>query len=119
MADEGRSEMQNRLQPGDLRKQAATRNDIQLRPSLAILSAALRNREGDAMMNQIVAQLSPEAKDYWRGLDRRPERRTQFWVWLNDALQFEVGPEELEEFFASDRITPDERQRLLDLPRRK
>jgi len=41
-------------------------------------------------------------------------------IWLRDAMDLKVGDEELEDFFASeDKLTPDQRQELLDRPRAK
>ncbi|MCC7474541.1 MAG: hypothetical protein IT425_04045 [Pirellulales bacterium] len=71
---------------------------------------------GEEIMNQLVAKLSDQARAHWKSLHRR-EQRLQFGRWLREALQPKWGAAELEEFFASDRIPPDERQRLFDLPK--
>jgi hypothetical protein len=98
------------------RKRAAGVDDSQLRPALAKLVEALRNKEfRDAMMDRLVGSLSPEAQDHWNKLGRGGEQRVQFAQWFREALQ-PAGPEELEGFFSKE-LSPEDRQRLLDMPR--
>jgi hypothetical protein len=87
--------------------------------ALFIVLAAIRNNEyGEATTDELVSKLSPEAQEHWNKLGRgRRERWFQVWQWMWDALNPKLGPEELEQFFVSDKLTPDERQKLLELPR--
>jgi hypothetical protein len=87
--------------------------------ALWILREAIQNNEyGEEAMDRLVGTLSQETQDHWKRLGRRRrERWFQLWQWIHDALQPTWGPEKLERFFTSDKLTPDERQKLLDMPR--
>lgn len=88
--------------------------------ALVILwSELLEDNKFEAAANQLVAKLSPEARTHWDSLERGPRelRKRQFGVWIRDAIRPKLDPEELERFFASDELTNDQRQRLLEMQR--
>ncbi len=66
-------------------------------------------------VDRLLSKLSPEARDHWNQLGLGGRMR-QLWQWEVDALDPQLGPAELEQFFASD-LTPTEQQMLLDMPR--
>jgi hypothetical protein len=67
-----------------------------------------------ATIDRLLSKLSPETRDHWNQL--ASGLRYQLWQWELDALKPQWGQAELEQFFASD-LTPEERQKLLDMPR--
>ncbi len=88
------------------------------RPAMLILlhAANPNNKKGKETIDELISKLSPEAREHWSKLSERHERFVQLVQWARDALQPKWGPEQLEDFF-SDKLTPEEQQRLLDLPR--
>lgn len=84
-----------------------------------ILRTAIQNNEnGQAIMDSLVSKLSPEAQDHWKKMNHgRREHWIQLWQWVHDAMKPKYGPEDIEQFFVSDELSADERQRLLEMPR--
>jgi hypothetical protein len=80
-------------------------------------------RKRAEMGEQLTSKLSPASQAHLKSLERsqRPfEKSGQIGIWLRDAMDLKVDQEELEDFFASeDKLTPDKRQELLDMPRAK
>lgn len=117
LAEEKSKELQQRFPPEGWRRPTPRPDEPQIRPALAALGAMLRNqREREAMMNQLVDKLSLSAQQQWRGLPGDRERVFQFFRWLRD-LHAIGNDEELEQFFASENVSRDERQRLLEMRR--
>jgi hypothetical protein len=74
--------------------------------------------------DRLTSKLSPESHAHLKSLAKSPRpldrQRWQMGIWIRDALDPKVEPEELEDFFASeDKLLPDKRQELLDKPRAK
>jgi hypothetical protein len=70
-----------------------------------------------ATIDRLINKLSSEAQEHWNQLGRGwREPWFQLMQWEHDALQPQWGQAELEQFFETD-LTPDERQKLLDMPR--
>ena len=65
--------------------------------------------------NRLVSKLSETERSHWQSLDR-PRQWGQLWIWIQDAMKLKPDPEKLEQFFASDKLTPKQRQELLDKP---
>jgi hypothetical protein len=63
--------------------------------------------------NRLVGKLSNVERDRWKTLDRQ-HKWGQLWIWIKDAMNLKADPEKLEEFFASEKLTPEQRQKLLD-----
>jgi hypothetical protein len=72
--------------------------------------------------NQLIGKLSPEAQAQWKKVSQSPrpfDRGRQMLAWVRDSMDMKVDQNQLEEFFASDDLSPDKRQELLDKPRPK
>jgi hypothetical protein len=69
----------------------------------------------------LLNNLSEDVKNHWNNLPRWPRerRRNQLTEWLHEASQPKWGPQDLEKFFLSDKLSQDEKQRLLEMPRAK
>jgi hypothetical protein len=72
---------------------------------------------------KLTSKLSPDSRAHLKtlGKSQRPfDKARQLWMWIREAMSPKVEQEELEDFFASeDKLTPDKRQELLDMPRAK
>jgi anti-sigma factor RsiW len=72
---------------------------------------------------RLTRKLSPESQAHLKALEKsqRPfDKGRQMGMWIREAMSPKVDQEELEDFFASeDKLTPDQRQELLDMPRAK
>jgi hypothetical protein len=72
---------------------------------------------------KLTSKLSPESQAHLKDLakSQRPfDRARQMGIWIREAMSPKVEQGELEDFFASeDKLTPDQRQELLDMPRGK
>jgi hypothetical protein len=72
---------------------------------------------------RLTRKLSPESQAHLKALEKtqRPFDKTrQMGIWIREAMSPKVDQEELEDLFASeDKLTPDQRQELLDMPRAK
>jgi hypothetical protein len=67
----------------------------------------------DAMRERLTSHLSPAAKSTLQSLRRRQDE--QLMRWVRESLSPKPGPEELEQFFAT-QLDIEERARLLSLP---
>jgi hypothetical protein len=70
--------------------------------------------------NQLVSKLSPEAREHWKKLEqtgRQFDKPRQMGMWIREAMDMRVEQDELEKFFADDKLTPERKQQLLDEPR--
>jgi hypothetical protein len=70
----------------------------------------------EQLQERLIADLSAPAQDHFESLRPRDQRR-QLWRWIRDALQPDYGPQELQAYFVSDKLTADQREELLGLPR--
>lgn len=70
---------------------------------------------------KLMSKLTPESQAHLKTLEKsqRPfDKARQMGIWIREAMSPKVDQEELEDFFASeDKLTPDQRQELLDMPR--
>jgi hypothetical protein len=69
---------------------------------------------------RLIGSLSENARAHWDSLGRGQRqfaKPRQFWMWLQDAMKFKATPQDLEDHFASDKLKPEEKQRLLNQPR--
>lgn len=69
---------------------------------------------------QLIESLSEQARTHWDSLgrgQRQLAKPRQFWIWLTDAMKLKATPQDLEDHFASDKLKPEEKQRLLNQPR--
>lgn len=100
-----------------MRRSTDGRDLSQTRLALRKLVTAIRNgAKIDELIGRLVQTLSPEAQDHWKALKNERERKVQFAQWLRDVAATGKD-EELEAFFASDEVSPDDRQRLLERSR--
>jgi hypothetical protein len=115
---EGRREAWQRL---TRRREGQASGALEPGQALYILLVELRNPERrEATRERLVGVLSPAAQEHWQRLDRRPGdasrlRSEQLGRWIREALKPEWGPTELEAFFASDDLSNDDRERLLNM----
>jgi hypothetical protein len=87
------------------------------------LSQEKDNNKRAAIEERLASKLSPESQEHLKSLAKSPrpfDKARQIGIWIRDAMDLKVDPEELEKFFASeDKLLPDKRQELLDKPRAK
>lgn len=69
----------------------------------------------DEVLDRLTSGLSPTSRQHLESLPPR-ERWRQLQHWIREALQLELGPEQLERFFVSDELDNNEREHLLNLP---
>jgi hypothetical protein len=122
LAKEERAKWLEKLPPGVDRNRIPNMDANNVGPVLYILSEALRNDENsEATINRLLSKLSPATNEHWKRLSRWQwdKRRRQLSAWIHEAIQTKWGPEDLELFFVSDKLTNDQRQKLLDMPRSK
>ncbi len=93
------------------------------RQTLAELFQEKDNNKRLETEKRLVSTLSPVAQAHWESLGRGQRefgKQRQLWVWIQDAMKLKASPEDLVKFFADeDKLTPDQRQKLLDEPRAK
>jgi hypothetical protein len=81
------------------------------------------NNKRAEMEERLISKLSPDSQAHFKSLAKSPrpyDRARQMAIWVREAMDPRVEPEELEDFFASeDKLLPDKRQELLDKPRAK
>jgi hypothetical protein len=81
------------------------------------------NNKRAQIEEHLTSKLGPASQAHLKSLakSQRPfDKARQMWIWIRDAMNPKVDQEELEDFFASeDKLTPDQRQELLDMPRAK
>jgi hypothetical protein len=88
--------------------------------TLMALVESFRGNSRERTERQLIGALSPAAQAHWESLGRSQRefgRARQLWMWIQDAMNLKADPKKLEEFFASDKLQPDEKQRLLNQPR--
>lgn len=97
------------------RRLGAGREDLQFWAILKGLGSTLGDKsQRDATIEQLVHSLSAEALTHWRGM-KKEQQYAQFIQWIRD-LRSTGNDEDLEKFFASDKVSLEERQRLLEMP---
>jgi hypothetical protein len=84
--------------------------------SMFVLADLFRGDKREETANRLVGKLSETERSHWQSLDRQ-RKAGQLWIWIQDAMRLKADPEKLEQYFASDKLTPDARQKLLDKPR--
>jgi hypothetical protein len=117
IARDKRSEFQERNRQG--RKSDRTPNLARQATTITIWEL-FRGNEREKTEQRLVGKLSKDAQDHWANLGRGQRdfgKPRQLWVWIQDAMKLKADPEELERFFASDKIPLDKRQELLNQPR--
>ena len=98
----GRKEMQDERSGGRQR-------------SMFFLGDLFREDKRDQLATRLVGKLSSPEQDYWKSLEG-PRKWAQLGIWIQDAMKLKADPKQLELFFASDKLTPELRQKLLDKP---
>ena len=88
---------------------------VALQGSMFVLAELLRGSKRDETVERLVKTLSEAERIHWQTLDRQ-RKFWQLWIWIQDAMKLKADPEKLEQFFASDKLTPEQRQKLLDKP---
>ncbi len=88
--------------------------DLQFWSILKGLRATLEEpSQRDATITRLVRSLSDEAQEHWRGMNKE-QQHAQFFQWIRD-LRSTGNDEDLEKFFASDKVSMEDRQRLLEM----
>jgi hypothetical protein len=116
LAKKKKADLIARLPPGETERIAK----IDPTNGRVVLFFILRELQDDETIERILSKLSGDARKHYHELPNWPRdrRRRQLSEWIHEALDTRLKPEDLEEFFASsDRLTADQRQRLLDMPR--
>ena len=85
------------------------------RAAMFFLGDLFREDKRDQLANRLVGKLSSSEQAYWKSLEG-PRKWAQLGLWIQDAMRLKPGSDKLEEFFASDKLTPEVRQKLLDKP---
>jgi hypothetical protein len=105
------------------RKQERGQNlDDQPRQRASITAELFRPAERDKTEARLISKLSPEAQAYWQKLDREHRevaKLSQMMVWVRDVMNPTVNQQKLEEYFAGDKLTDDQKQLLLEMPNSK
>ncbi len=83
--------------------------------SMFFLGDLFREDKRDQLASRLVGKLSSSEQAYWSSLEG-PRKWGQLGIWIQDAMKLKADPNQLEKFFASDKLTPELRQRLLDKP---
>jgi hypothetical protein len=90
------------------------REDLQFWAILKGLGSTLGDKsQRDATIEQLVHSLSAEAQAHWRGM-KKEQQYAQLIQWIRD-LRSTGNDEDLEKFFASDKVSMEDRQRLLEM----
>ncbi len=120
LAREKKAQLLEELPPGSERTRVTSIEANNVGPALYILREALRNDENsEATVNRLLGKLSKDANDHWNKLLRRDLRWGQLSAWIHEAMQTQWGPADLEKFFASDTLSYDKKQELLNMPKAK
>jgi hypothetical protein len=85
--------------------------------ALGIIGQDMRDEQRrNELQQRLIGDLSPAAQQHFQSLQGR-ERGRQLWNWAREALEPKFGPQDLQAYFASDKVTRDQREQLLGLPR--
>jgi anti-sigma-K factor RskA len=120
---ERRPDILEHLPPNRQASRAQNAQEQLARQAMAAFGGELLkgNPSRQEIQNELVSKLGPDAKAQWDKLGRRQRdfgRGRQLAIWFRDAMNLKVDPEELERFFANDdKLTPDQRERLLNQSR--
>jgi hypothetical protein len=87
-----------------------------LQGSMFVLADLFRGDKREETANRLIGKLKDVEQVHWKTLDRQ-RKAGQLWVWIQDAMKLKADPEKLELFFASEKLTPELRQKLLEEPR--
>lgn len=121
LVEEKKAEFLARLPRGRDDNRARNLEGAQKGQAVWILYAALQNDEtGERTAERLVNTLSPEQRAHWDRLGRWHRdfrKKAQLAMWVRDAMRPKWGPDDLERFFASDKLSNTERQRLLEMSR--
>jgi hypothetical protein len=116
IAQENKEEMLDRARKA--RKGARNNSEGSFAPQGSMFALADRFK-GDKRMetaNRLVGKLSDAAQAHWKSLEGQ-RKSGQLWIWIQDAMKLKADPEKLEQFFAGEKLLPEERQKLLEEPR--
>jgi hypothetical protein len=86
----------------------------------AVFYEMFRGSDREKTEHELFGGLSAQAREHWANLGRGQRqfaKPRQLWMWLTDAMKFKATPQDLEDHFASDKLKPEEKQRLLNQPR--
>ena len=124
VAKEKKAALLEKLPAGDANKDRMANMDAaKTGPAMLFLRVAMWEDEGsDETINRLISKLSLAAREHWEKLPRWPRerRRGQLSEWIRQAMRPKWGPADLEKFFASsDKLTNEQRQNLLDMPKSK
>ena len=115
LVEERRAELEQELQRRGNPERLAGRSTADV--AMFILFRELRDdRRRTELQDRLTADLSAPAQERLQSL-RRWERARQMHLWIREALQPKYGPNELQAYFASDKLSNDQREELLSLPR--
>jgi hypothetical protein len=115
LVEERRAELEGELQRRGNTQRLAGRSTADV--AMVILLRELRDEDRRAeLQDRLTADLSALAQEHLQLL-RRWERARQMHLWIREALQPKYGPQELQTYFASNKLSNDEREELLSLPR--
>jgi hypothetical protein len=116
-AEQHRSEMLEELRRDNPDAPRRAENEPKWTNMLVIWRAMGNEKLRDELHGQLTAALSESNRQYLEHLQQR-EQMWQMQRWLRTAMNPKFGPQELERFF-SDKLTSDQREKLLNLPQAK
>jgi hypothetical protein len=121
LAKEKHPEVLKNIPPGRVHDRVERLDVSKPQEASWVLFLLMRDPEThDATVKRLISKLSPEAQSHWNELTShsRHERDVvpQLLRWEDDALHPQWGASELEQFFVN-KLSNDERQKLLDSPR--
>lgn len=119
MIDERKPDLADR--PRQRRKTDRGQNpdEQRWRQRAGIAAELFRGPERDKTEAKLISKLSPEVQAYWQKLEREHReviKRSQMMVWIRDAMNPKIDPQKLEEYFAGNKLTDDQKQLLLEMP---
>jgi len=121
IAKETKAKWLEKLPAGPLRDRVESLDVSKPGPARFIATEALFNSESrDEVVGRLLQRLSSDTNEHWRKIPRWQRERQfnqQLSDWIHESVQTKWGPEDLEAFFASDKLDNDTRQMLLDKPR--
>lgn len=120
LARERRPEIMDRLRHGRRDGRPLSVEEQHARQaSFIVLGELFRGNARQKTEERLIGVLSPTKQAHWASLNRgqREFKPRQLWMWLQDAMKLKADSSDLETFFASDKLKPEDRQRLLNQPR--
>jgi hypothetical protein len=120
LAKAKKAELLGKMPPGEFRERVEKWDATKVGPALFIVREALNDDDTrEETINQLLSKLSRDTNEHWNKLPRwrRDRPSGQLYAWIHEAVQTKWGPADLERFFASDKLSNDQRQMLLDKPK--